>query len=48
MFKAAACSAVSGGDRRVLTVPGRGALAITARAHFDASAELRRAGSRIG
>jgi hypothetical protein len=32
MLSAEACSGVSGGDNRVFTLPGRGALAITAKA----------------
>ena len=35
MFKAADSSGLSGGQSRVFTFPGRGAFAITVKAHVD-------------
>jgi hypothetical protein len=50
-FNAAACSRVRGGDKRVFTVPGRGALAMTVSAQTPAldssSAWLQLPGLRI-
>src|SRR5271154_419158 len=46
-LSADACSGVSGGLRRVFTLPARGALAMTARAHLPANSAAGRDGSRM-
>ena len=48
MLMAADCSSVRGGASRVLTLPGRGAFAITVRAHWSTRDASVFAGLRIG